>query len=848
MISETLHTGWTLRATGGPVPAELTDALSAGVPAEVPGTVHTDLLAAGLIPDPYLDLNETALEWMHLTDWRYATTFEAAAARPGEHLDLVFEGLDTVATITLNGAVLGRTANQHRSYRFEAAALVREGENHLAVDFRSALAYAREVADAIVLRPRAYDHPFNMVRKMACSFGWDWGPDLQTAGLWKPVRLERWTTARLAQVRPLVTVDDSGTGHVDVHVDVDRSHLTDAADRHGDLVVTAALGAAHGVGDHVATLAVPHDGSTAVVHLEFPGVPLWWPAGYGEHPLFDLTVTLGATDGDDYGSYERRIGFRTVELDTTPDEIGTPFTLKVNGQPIFVKGANWIPDDHLLTRITRDKLARRVDQALDANMNLLRIWGGGIYESEDFYDVCDERGIMVWQDFLLACAAYAEEEPIWSELEAEARENVARLTPHASLVVWNGGNENLWGFLDWGWQSELEGRTWGHRYYTELFPAIVAELDPTRPYCPGSPYSPGFAEEIAVGAPPAVHPNDPDHGTHHQWEVWNRIDYTHYRDDVPRFSSEFGFQGPPAWTTLTRSIPAEALTKESPEFLLHQKAADGNLKLDRGFAPHLPEPATFQDWHWTTQLNQAHAVQHAIEHYRSWWPRTAGSIVWQLNDCWPVTSWAAIDGDERPKPLFYALRHAYADRLLTVQPRGEDTALVAVNDHAQTWQGDLVLLRIDVSGAELARAEATLSVDPRSAHTLIIPAEILAADDPAREMLVAEIDGVRTVHLFAEYKDLALDADPVQVTVRRTGDGVAFDVVATSAAIDLAVLADLVAPDGVVDDMLVTVLPGESHTFTVTTAQEISDQRLVELGDPAVLATILRSVNSCLRP
>ncbi|CAN5246971.1 hypothetical protein BH11ACT1_BH11ACT1_10370 [soil metagenome] len=235
--------------------------------------------------------------------------------------------------------------------------------------------------------------------------------------------------------------------------------------------------------------------------------------------------------------WHRRIGFRTVEIDTEPDEIGAPFTFRINGRPIFAKGANWIPDDHLLTRITRDRLARRVDQALDANLNLLRVWGGGIYETDDFYDVCDEKGVLVWQDFPLACSAYPEEEPLWSELEAEAHQNVARLTPHPSLVLWNGGNENLWGFMDWGWQEDLAGATWGYRYYTELFPALVADLDPTRPYVEGSPCSPG--EQLD-----AVHPNDPDHGTHHQWEVWNRIDYTAYRDEIPRFCSEFGFQAP----------------------------------------------------------------------------------------------------------------------------------------------------------------------------------------------------------------------------------------------------------------------------------------------------------------
>jgi beta-mannosidase len=845
MTSQTLHTGWTLRATGGPVPPELTSRLvDAPVPAQVPGTSHTALLDAGLIPDPYLDLHETELAWMHLVDWRYETTFTASPAADGEQMELVFDGLDTVATVTLNGTEVGRTANQHRSYRFDVAALVVDGENHLVVDLRSALTHAREVADQVVLRPRAYDHPFNMVRKMACSFGWDWGPDLQTAGIWKGVRLERWTLAHLAQVRPLVTVGPDGTGHVDVHVDLGRG----VDDRHhGDVILTATLAAAHGIGDHVATVTVVPGEPTAVVHLEVPGAPLWWPVGYGEHPLFDLSLTLGTTDGVTLETYERRIGFRTVELDTTPDDQGTPFTISVNGQPVFVKGANWIPDDHLLTRITRERLERRVDQALDANMNLLRVWGGGIYETEDFYDVCDERGVMVWQDFLLACAAYPEEEPIWSEMEAEARENVARLTPHASLVLWNGGNENLWGYLDWGWQQDLEGRTWGFRYYTELFPAIVAELDPTRPYCDGSPYSPGFTAEVAGGAP-AVHPNDADHGTRHEWEVWNRVDYTTYRDQVPRFSSEFGFQGPPAWTTLTRSIPEAALTKESPEFLLHQKAADGNLKLDRGLEPHLPTPSAFDDWHWTTQLNQAHAVQYGIEHYRSYWPRTAGSIVWQLNDCWPVTSWAAVDGDERPKPLFYALRHAYADRLLTVQPRDGVPTLVVVNDHAEAWDGQVTLRRLDVSGAEQGAAEqVSVSVPARSVHEVPLSAALTTPGDATREVLVAELDDVREIHLFAEPKDLVLDPSAVDVSFRAVEGGLVVDVSAATLALDVSVLADRIVPDGVVDDMLVSLLPGEAHTFLVSSGAGVSEDRVAELAAADVVASVVRSVNSCAR-
>ncbi|MFT7841446.1 glycoside hydrolase family 2 protein [Saccharothrix sp. BKS2] len=807
MIRSTLHDGWRLSAVGGPVPGDvgITD-----VPAEVPGSTHLDLLAAGLIPEPYLDSNETGLAWMHRVDWRYALTFEAAAAGPGEKVELAFDGLDTVATVELNGTVLGRTANMFRSYRFDVREHLRDGANDLVVTFRSALAYAEEQDEALGKRARVYPHPMNTVRKMACSFGWDWGPDLQTAGIWKPVRLERWSAARLGRVRPLVTVAADGTGRVEVHAEVDR------ADADAELALVARTGGVE--------RAARVEGGAAVVTVEVPDAELWWPVGHGAQPLYELEVVLRAGD-EDVDAASHRIGFRTVEVDTEPDGIGSPFTFVVNGKPIFAKGANWIPDDHFLTRITRDRLARRVDQAVSANMNMLRIWGGGIYESDDFYDVCDERGVLVWQDFLFACAAYPEESPLWEEVEAEARDNVARLTPHPSLALWNGNNENLWGFADWGWDEQLQGRTWGLGYYTDLLPRVVAELDPTRPYSPGSPYSPGD-----------LHPNEETHGTRHEWEVWNRVDYTRYRDSAPRFCSEFGFQGPPTWATLTRWVHDEPMTPTSPAFLLHQKAEDGNGKLDRGLAPHLPAPGAFEDWHWATQLNQARAVAFGVEHFRSHWPRTAGALVWQLNDCWPVTSWAAVDGDERPKPLYYSLRHAFAPRLLTVQPRDGRDALVAVNDTDEVWTGEVALSRQTFAGEERAAAKLPLDVPARSVVALALADELLAPADPEGEVLVVRTADARTAHLFREDLELAYDPEPLTARAHRVDGGYRVDVTANSLARDVAVLADRVAEDAETDDALVTLAAGESHSFLVRTAASV---------DPAVLTDrlVLRSAN-----
>jgi len=819
---ETIHDGWTLEATRGPVPSPIA---GRSVPATVPGSAHTDLLAAGLIPDPYLGTNEADLVWAHRTDWRYTTTFTAAPAAEGERVDLVMQGLDTVATVTLNGRVVAETVNQHRSYRVDVGALL-AGENTLTVDFRSALEYAEDQGVAIGRPHGGSDHPYNAVRKMACSFGWDWGPDLQTAGIWKPIGLERWRTARLAQVRPLVTVDGS-TGRVTVHATVER------ADADAELTVRVAV-----VGpddEHTAQVTLGAGASDAVVVVEAPGARPWWPRGYGAQPLYGLTVTLEGPEARELGRVERTIGFRTVEADVHPDEHGTAFTLKVNGKPVFARGANWIPDDHFLTRVDRARYARRITQATEANLNLLRVWGGGIYETEDFYDLCDEAGVLVWQDFLFACAAYPEEEPLRGEVEAEARENVVRLASHPSLVIWNGANENMWQSEDWEWPGGHE-LSWGLGYYTELLPGIVAELDPTRPYSANSPYSPGFTVE-------QMRPNDPSHGTHHQWECWNTRDYTHYRDDVPRFVSEFGWQGPATWATLTRAIPAEALHKGSPAFLLHQKAHDGNGKLDRGLAPHLPIPDDFEDWHWATQLTQARAVRYGVEHHRSWWPRTAGSVVWQINDQWPVTSWAMVDGDERLKPLWYAMRDAFADRLLTVQPRDGRLVVAAVNDTDEPWTGEVLVRRTTLAGEVLAQARLEVDVPPRQVGLLSLPDTLLAVGDTAGEVLLVSPVGrpsdapageIGALHTWAEDKEMAYEEAPFDASVTRVTSGYRVEVTARSLIRDLALLVDKLDPDARVDAQVVSVEAGRTAVFSVHGSAELDPAELV---GPRVLRT-----------
>jgi beta-mannosidase len=745
------------------------------------------------------------------TSWRYESSFEWRPDGLSRH-DLRFAGLDTVATVHLNGRLILESENQHRSYRVDVTDTLVIGTNRLEVRFAAPVPEADRRSLELGYRPHVNHHPFNSIRKMACSYGWDWGIDTATSGIWKPVSLESWSSSRITDL--VVLPDHDGIdGTVTVRATIDRE-----TDEQALLRVTVAGNSAE----------VIVDGGEAAVTVTVPGARQWWPRGYGEQPTFELVAEL-LSESIILDERRRTIGFRNVVLDTTPDEAGTPFRIVVNGQQIAVKGVNWIPDDAFPGRVERARVFTRLGQAADANINLLRVWGGGLFESDDFYDAADQLGLLVWQDFLLACAAYSEDEPLRSEIEAEARENVARLGSHPSLVVLNGNNENLWGFADWGWQPRLEGRSWGSLYYQTLFPGIVAELAPHVGYTPGSPFSPQSASD----------PNDPKHGTMHIWDLWNQKDYPHYRDYAPRFVSEFGWQGPPTWSTLTESVSDSPLTPESPGMLVHQKAENGNVKLTDGLVPHLPLPNVMQDWHWAMSLNQAVAIRTAVEWFRSLQPHCMGTILWQLNDCWPVVSWAAIDGYGRLKPLWYAVRDAYSARLLTIQPSSSGLRLAAINDSADDWDATATVKRISFDGTALALEAIELHVPAFSAESIDLSNLLTAPGATGRELVVATASDRRALWWFAEARDSELVAPKWDATAQRVHGGIEVRIVAGSIIRDIAVLADVVDADASVDRMLVTLLPGEEVVFTITTGWRGNPQRFLA-------SDVLRSMNDLI--
>lgn len=820
IIRTALDDGWTLRiADGGDarslVPAHVWEALP--IPATVPGTVHTDLLAAGLIPDPYLGANEELVQWIGWVDWVY----ERVLDRVDGGAVLEFDGLDTIATVCVDDCVVLSSANQHRRYSVDVSAHVAHGPTTLSVRFRSAMAYGEAERRRLGDYPSQYPGPFNYLRKSACNFGWDWGPSLVTAGIWRPVRLVTGSGARIEEVRPTTEVLGSvGRARFDIRLA-------------GASVQAAQVRAR--VGEHVVVAPVARGSDRVHLEIEIPDIRLWWPVGLGAPDLYDARVDLLDETAAVVDSWGERLGFRSFRLDTAEDADGSAFRFVVNETDVFVRGVNWIPDDCFLPRVGPDRLAQRLDQAVDANVNLIRVWGGGVYESADFYRACDERGLLVWQDFLFACATYPEDAGLAAEIDAEARDNVARLMPHPSLVLWNGNNENFWGILDWEWDEPLGGKPWGSTYYLQTLPAVVAEVDPARPYWPGSPYA----------GDPGRHPNDPDHGPSHIWDVWNQRDYLAYADHRPRFAAEFGWQAPPTWATFAQAIGGDPLDPESIPMRAHQKAEDGAAKLARGWAPHLPDPISTDDWLFTTQLIQARAVRFGVEHLRSLRSRCAGTVVWQLNDCWPVVSWAAIDSYGRKKPLWHALRDAYSPRLVTWHEDGGVLAAVVVNDLPHPWRGSLRLRRVAFEGAILAEQTVEFEVAPSDAVRLPADAVLLAAA-PREEVLVAEIvDGPpapRAEHFFAEDRELRLRDDAAVVRVARASDGVIdIEVRASTLVRSLCIFPDRIQPDAECDSALVTLLPGETRRFRVT---GVPARRAEELLSAPVLRTVNELVAS----
>jgi len=649
MYSQSLTGKWQLRQAG-------TDEW---LPAQVPGSVHTDLLALGRIPDPFVADNELHVQWIAERDWEYRLTFQASP-RTGllaeERVFLVCDGLDTLADVTLNGQPVGRAENAFRRYRWDVTSLLvksENDENELRVLFSSPVAYicARQEEQPL-MSPSQSIPGGSYLRKAPCQFGWDWGPQLPPIGIWKDIRLERYAVARLDDVH---LRQHHADGRVTVSASVTVERWQDA-----DLTVVLRITAPDGHTQRETRFFPKNLVSEGTLEIEVANPQLWWPNGHGSQPLYEVKVALceGETVRD---QRTFKLGLRTLELRQEPDEFGTSFTFVVNGVPIFAKGANWIPADSFPTRISDAHLEHLIRSAASAHMNMLRVWGGGFYEEERFYDLCDQYGILVWQDFVFSCSVYPDDETFFENVRVETIENVRRLRHRASLALWCGNNEMEWGWVAWGWQHAPEYQRFKEAYdrlFHHVLPEICAVENPDCPYWPSSPSS----------NTPFENPNSVRTGDTHNWEVWHGgKPFTGYREHPSRFVSEFGFQSLPPLETIRTYADEADWNMTSYIMEHHQRNAAGNGKIITYMTDHFRLPKDFESLVYLTQLLQAEAVRTGVEYWRR--NRcTSGALYWQLNDCWPVASWASLDYFGRWKALHYAARRFYAPVLLSAAP------------------------------------------------------------------------------------------------------------------------------------------------------------------------------------
>ena len=789
--------------------------------ASVPGCIHTDLIDAGFIDDISINGKEQDQFWIWKTDSVYSTTIPQDASVG--HKDLVFKGLDTIATISINGIVRLTTKNMHRSYRLDITQEIATGDVQLDIAFKAPLTDAEEHVAELGLFPRPYDMPYNYQRKMACSYGWDWGPITVSSGIWKPVELHSWSVAYVDHLAVTPTIENQvPTFDLNVPVKGESRGLS------AIVRVIPSSGA-----DAILEKKIAINGSLFHEQIQVPDAKIWHPRGRGDQPLYRVEFDLLDADGQLLETNSRRVGFRKVELDTSAvSDSKNLFAIKVNGERLWIRGANWIPDDPFPTRVTKERYQQRIKDMLEVNINGIRVWGGGIYESEHFYNFCDEEGIVVWQDFLFACAAYPETPEMFEEVAAEVNENVRMLSSHPSLVIWCGGNECLEGFQYWGWQPDLAGRPWGETFYRQTIPNTLKSIDNSRPYIPGSPFS-SHSDDVRSF----------DSGTNHIWDVWNETGYERYEQYSPSFAAEFGFNGPGSWSMLTRAIGSDDLDSTTPEVAYYQRAFDGMTKIAAGLSREFANPPTAgHAWYFAAALDQARAVEIGLKHFRSQYETCSGSILWQFNDMWPAISWAVLDHTGFRKLAWHAMKAAYRPRTLIVGRVDQGAQITLLNDHPDSWKPRVEVFLINCIGVVVNKHLLEVELDRysvfRTPATELFP-EI--ADGEFEGFILATCPEVRVSRRTTLKPAVAAPAHNLEYFAEIVDGKLKVDVTAKTYIHELSILPEILALGTQIDSQNVSLLPGENHVFTISGKAE--DLLVIQKSVAAILWSHNRVVN-----
>ncbi|MCU4975523.1 glycoside hydrolase family 2 protein [Halobacteria archaeon AArc-m2/3/4] len=811
-------------------------------PGTVPGDVYSDLLATDTIDDPYDEDNELDVQWVGETDWTYRREFEVDDDFLA-HDALVLEclGVDTVSEISVNGTSVGETTNMHRAYTFDLGDALEAGENRISVRFRSPVEYGKERMEAYPYEVPLIRYPVdqpgrNFIRKAQCHYGWDWGPCLPGVGLWRDIRVLGYSGPRITHTTTEQTHHEDGvTLSVRVGADVPAG-----SEGTYDLTATVADTTAH------REISLEAGEAEAEIDLTVSDPELWWPNGYGDQPLYDLDVTLSNGDGEAIHTESDRIGFRDLNVVREPDgdgEGGESFAFEVNGEPIYAKGANWIPIDAMRGNVTDERVEELLTSATAANMNTIRVWGGGYYELDTFYELCDELGLLVWQDFMFSCALYPATDEFLETVEAEVRYQVRRLANHPSIALWCGNNENEMSLVNWFDDSEHIDEFYAdyERLNDEtIAPAVEAE-DPSRTFWPGSPSSGGLFTDDGE-----LNPHDQSRGDLHYWRVWHDGEpFEDYLSVEPRFVSEFGYQSFASVDLLSEVVPDDQLNPTAPIMEHHQRHPDGNKNILQRMADHFRIPFSFDDLVYLSQIQQGLAMEVAIEHWRRLKPYCMGTLYWQLNDLWPCASWSSIEYGDDWKALQYMARRFYAPVLVStvVDDEGEGDGEISVwltSDRREPTSGTLSIEFYSLEGERLAVHVESVAVEShgsRSVATLSVADELglgLEGEDVSTESLLVrssfEADGdgegedtVETYPSFAffePYKHLELPEPELSVEVDGT------DVVVETT--DVALFVALETPvAGHFSDNYFHMVPGERRrlSFEATDAVTADDLR-----------------------
>lgn len=813
-----LNNNWQFRKAGD------TEWLSA----KVPGCVHTDLLDQKKIPDPFFRKNELDVKWIETTDWEYATTFELTPEMAKfSNLNLQFSGLDTYADVYLNDSLVLKADNMFLGFTVPVKNVVKSGENHLRIYFHSAVNVGMEKLKKVPYVIMAANElaPENersnvFTRKAPFHYGWDWGPRLVTCGIWKPVTLFGWdkSTMKDLYIKPLKVTTEAATYRVSAEIESNEA-------ANADLEVW--------VDDKkMATQKAKLEAGSQTQAVEFTieKPELWWTSGLGGQKLYNVELKLNI-GGKTIQSLKHRLGVRTVELSREKDAAGTSFTFKVNGVSVFMKGANYIPSDIFTTRNTFENYRRVVQDAVDANMNMIRIWGGAIYENNEFYDLLDENGILAWNDFMFACNMQPDDSLHLDNIRKEAEYNVKRLRNHASIALWCGNNENLRAWNDWGWPKkttpEQAGVLWKvyEKIFYQILPEVVQKYHPEVTFWPSSPQGENNT------------PSNPISGDEHDWRIWfGDIPFSTYAENTCRFVSEYGLQSFPEMKTIRAFANNSDMAYRSPIMEHRQRSMmpwikpgfNGNEMINTYIKRYYKEPKDFESFVYLSQVMQAEGVKYAVEAHRRQMPHCMGSLYWQINDCWPTMSWASVDYFGRWKALHYFVREAFKPVLPVIYREGAEIKIAIANDQLETENHQLEVTLYDFSGKILWQKseEIELAGNRSKIYMSLSENELLLKGNPSQILLeVKVINSKNTVaenlFYFREVKALQLENPVIEKSIEKMGDNkYAITLKCNTLAKNVALST---ASEGRFSNNYFDMLPGKTYQINFTgTADDLT--------------------------